>query len=105
MAGTHLLHDPAPPTDRMTAVTRSDVLCAVAMGPLRDPSWAGDISEAMRSSLASGSGHVWCLQRLMDAPWNVDLLRLLGQEAEADAMAARLDGLVHRWPAASIAAA
>lgn len=104
MAGTHLLHDPAPPADRMAAVSRGDVLCALAMGPLGDRSWANDISDAMRDALAAGSGHAWCLQRLMDAPWNVELLRLRGQDAEADAMAARLDGLVHRWPAAAIAA-
>lgn len=105
MAGTHLLHDPAPPADRMAAVARGDVLCALAMGPLGDTSWAGDISNAMGRALASGSGHSWCLQRLMDAPWNVDLLRLRGQHAEADAMRARPGRLVHRWPATAIAAA
>lgn len=105
MAGTHLLHDPAPPADRMATVRRGDVLCAMAMGPLGDTSWANDISDAMSSALATGSGLSWTLQRLMDAPWNVDLLRLRGEDEEADAMAARLDGLVHRWPAAAIRAA
>jgi hypothetical protein len=105
MTGTHLLHDPAPPADRMTAVTRGDVLCALAMGPLGDTSRATDISEAMRGALAAGNGHAWCLQRLMDAPWNVDLLPLRGQDVEAEALAERLDRLVHHWPAAAIKAA
>lgn len=105
MTGTHLLHDPAPPADRMSAVSRHDVLCAMVIGPLADTSWAQRISETMRDALAAGSGHTWCLQRLMDAPWNVNLLRLRGEHAEADAMRDRLERLVHRWPAGAIAAA
>ncbi len=42
---------------------------------------------------------------VMYAPWNVELLRLRGQHAEADAMRDRLAPLVHHWPAAAIAAA
>ena len=45
------------------------------------------------------------LHRLMDAPWNVELLRLRGEDAEADAMRDRLASLVHDWPEAAIAAA
>jgi hypothetical protein len=105
MTGTYLLHDPAPPADRMSAVARGEVLCAMVMGPLGQTSWVHRISEDMREALAAGSGHTWCLQRLMDAPWSVDLLRLRGQHAEADAMRDRLEGVTHRWPAAAIAAA
>lgn len=105
MTGTSLLDDPAPPADRMPAVARHDVLCALVMGPRGDTAWATRISEDMRAALAAGSGHAWCLQRLMDAPWNVDLLRLRGEHAEADAMRDRLDRLVHRWPVAAITAA
>lgn len=59
----------------------------------------------MRDALAAGSGLSWCLQRLMDAPWSVDLLCLRGRHAEAEAMRGRLDGLAHHWPAGAIAAA
>jgi hypothetical protein len=105
MTGTHLLHDPAPPTVRVSAVARHEVLCAMVIGPLGDARWASEISKAMAGALTDGTGHSWCLQRLMDAPWNVDLLRLRGQHAEAEAMGDRLAGLVHCWPAAAIAAA
>ncbi len=105
MSRTELLHDPAPPASRMARVGRDDVLCAMVIGPLANTSWASGISEAMRHALAAGTHHTWTLRRLMDAPWNVELLRLRGQHAEADAMRDRLAPLVHRWPAAAIAAA
>jgi hypothetical protein len=105
MTHTELLHDPAPPPERMAAVERADVLCAIVIGPRADIAWPRRISEAMHAALAAREPHTWCLQRLMDAPWNIELLRLRGQHAEADAMRARQDRVVHRWPQASIAAA
>ncbi|HEY1538032.1 MAG TPA: hypothetical protein VGF63_01435 [Solirubrobacteraceae bacterium] len=103
MANTELLHDPAPPADRMVAVAREDILTAMVIGPLGDPTWTQRISEAMSADLAAGAQRTWCLERLMDAPWNVDLLRMRGQHDEADAMNRRLRRVVHRWPAAAIA--
>jgi hypothetical protein len=105
MSGTQLNHDPAPPKDRRSFVAREDVLCAIVIGPIADTTWPARISEAMRSALASGSHDSWCLQQLMDAPWNVALLRLRGQHEEADAMRERVEAVVQRWPDASIAAA
>jgi hypothetical protein len=105
MSKNELLHDPARPQDRITAVARDDVLCAMVIGPLGDTRWASHISAPMRAALAGGSDTSWCLPRLQDAPWNVELLRLRGQHAEADAMRGRLARVVRRWPDASIAAA
>jgi hypothetical protein len=61
------------------------------------------ISREMSELLAADDARVWALDRLIDAPWNVDLLRIRGQDDEADAMAQRLAHVVHHWPSASIA--
>jgi hypothetical protein len=58
----------------------------------------------MAELLEDGDERVWALERLIDAPWNIDLLRMRGQDDEADAMAERLAHVAHHWPSASIAA-
>jgi len=105
MRGTELLHDPAPEPNRLRSVAREDVLCAMVIGGRDDTAWPQRISAEMSAALAAGSQDCWCLARLMDAPWNVELLRLRGQLVEAEQMRARLDRVEHRWPAASIAPA
>jgi hypothetical protein len=103
MSRSALFHDPAPAHERLLVVDRDDVFCAMVIGPLDHSHWPRGISEAMSAALASGSTDTWCLRRLMDAPWNVDLLRLRGQHQEADAMRRRLGQVRGVWPAASIA--
>ena len=103
MSGTELLHDPAPAAERMTKIERHEVFGALVIGWAGDPRWAMRISHEMAQLLAAGDARVWPLERLIDAPWNVDLLRMRGQEAEADAMAGRLAHVLHHWPSASIA--
>ena len=102
MRGTELLHDPAPEPDRLRSVARESVLCAIVIGARDDTAWPQRISEAMNAALAAGSQDCWCRTRLMDAPWNVELLRLRGDLVEAEQMRARLDRVEHRWPAAAI---
>jgi hypothetical protein len=103
MSRSELFHDPAPPAERLRVVERDDVFCAMVIGPLDDAHWPLAISAAMSTALAAGSPDAWCLRRLMDAPWNVDLLRLRGQHQEADAMRRRLGKVTGVWPAALIA--
>lgn len=103
MSAAELFHDPAPPPERLTVVERDDVVCAMVIGPLDGSGWPREISEAMSTALARGSSETWCLQQLMDAPWNVDLLRLRGEHREAEAMRLRLARVVSHWPAACIA--
>jgi hypothetical protein len=103
MSRAALFHDPAPLPERLRTVERDDVFCAMVIGPLDESGWPRTISEAMSSALAVRSSDAWCLRRLMDAPWNVDLLRLRGQHQEADAMRRRLGQVTGVWPAASIA--
>jgi hypothetical protein len=103
MSRSALFHDPAPLEERLRVVDRDDVFCAMVIGPLDESGWPQTISETMSAALASGSADTWCLRRLMDAPWNVDLLRLRGQQQAADAMRRRLGQVRGVWPAASIA--
>ena len=103
MSRNELFHDPAPPAERLDVVGPDDVFCAMVIGPLDDSGWSRTISQAMSAALAMGSQHSWCLRRLMDAPWNVDLLRMRGQHRESEAMRARLARVAGRWPAVSIA--
>ena len=104
MSRARLLHDPAPPAERLTSVERHEVFCAMVIGPSGDLAWPRQISQAMSAALAAGDPDTWRLEQLLDAPWNVDLLRARGQHAEADAMRARLARVVHRWPDTSLAA-
>jgi hypothetical protein len=104
MSGTELLHDPAPAADRLTKVERHEVYCALVIGWAADPDWATRISHDMAELLENRDERVWALERLIDAPWNIDLLRMRGQDDEAEAMAERLTHVAHHWPSASIAA-
>ncbi len=103
MSRNELFHDPAPLAERLDVVGPDDVCCAMVIGPLDDSGWARTISQTMSAALAMGSRHTWCLPRLMDAPWHVDLLRMRGQHRESEAMRVRLARAAGRWPSVSIA--
>ena len=104
MSGTRLLHDPAPPAERLATVQRHEVFGALVIGWAADPRWAVRISHEMTHLLEAGDERVWELEHLIDAPWNIDLLRMRGQHDAAETMAQRLANVVHHWPDAAIAA-
>jgi hypothetical protein len=95
MCGTELYHDPILGPDKMTRITRQDVMCAVVLGPLHETQWSDDISREISRLVSLGSPLVWCLDRLMDSQWGVGMYRLRGQYRQAEDMERRIGGGPH----------
>jgi len=90
MSGTALFHDPLLGPDRLTRVERSDVMCAIVIGPIDTTDWSDRITRQISLAVSYGSPLVWCLERLMDSQWGVGMYRLRGQLTEAQEMERRL---------------
>ena len=90
MSGTELLHDPMLGPDRLLRVERSEVMCAIVIGPIGATEWSEAITRQISVAVSRGSPLVWCLEHLMDSQWGVGMYRLRGQLREAAAMERRL---------------
>lgn len=90
MSGTELLHDPMPPPDRLQRVQRSEVMCAIVLGPIGATDWSDEITRQISVAVSYGSPLVWCLERLMDSQWGVSMYRRRGQLHEAAEMERRM---------------